>query len=36
VRLGVLIASLLSAIAAVAILSLVNRSRAVVPSPAAE
>jgi Na+:H+ antiporter, NhaA family len=36
VRLGVLIASLLSGIAAVTILSLVNRSGAVVPSPAAE
>lgn len=36
VRLGVLIASVLSAVAAVTILSLVNRSEAAVPSPAGE
>jgi hypothetical protein len=36
VRLGVLIASLLSGVAAAAILALVNRSEVAVPSPAAE
>jgi NhaA family Na+:H+ antiporter len=36
VRLGVLIASLLSGVVAVAILVLVDRSKAVVPSPAGE
>jgi NhaA family Na+:H+ antiporter len=36
VRLGVLIASLLSGVAAAAILSLVNQSRSVVPTPASE
>jgi Na+:H+ antiporter, NhaA family len=36
IRLGVLIASLLSGLAAAAILSLVSRSGAAVPSPAAQ
>ena len=36
VRLGVLIASLLSGVVAVAILVLVDRSKVVVPSPAGE